>query len=191
MERTLAPLDLTYTKRWVIAPTYREQSVAEHSFRVAVLADFILGRCLALDRVNYEGVNREALLADALYHDCDEVFSGDCPGPDKDEKSASPLPDTSTWHRYHRIVKVADSLETASWWHLWGNSAAWNHPYNKSGAKPGSRDWRKIVHFCKGYPAILEAACDAWNHVTSANAAPYRQPHFLTPHSAKEMYGTR
>jgi 5'-deoxynucleotidase len=69
--------DLSFVKRWSIVRTIRSQSVAEHTFFVAMYANDI---CAAL------GVDESihlAVLQKALWHDVDEIFTGDIPGPAK------------------------------------------------------------------------------------------------------------
>lgn len=67
---------LSFVPRWVITRNIKTQSVAEHSFYVAVYADqiarFIGARC-----------DRGELLHAALWHDAEECFTGDIPGPSK------------------------------------------------------------------------------------------------------------
>ena len=68
--------DLTGIQRWTIVPSLHGQNVAEHSFMVAVYADQL---------ATYFGWNgdRGALLRYALWHDVEELFTGDVPRPVK------------------------------------------------------------------------------------------------------------
>jgi len=68
---------MSVVKRWAIVPTVTEQNNAEHSFYVAMYAN---------DMAVSLGLPRDVTLAcvqGALWHDVDEVFSGDFPGPHK------------------------------------------------------------------------------------------------------------
>lgn len=69
--------DLDFVPRWAIVRTVRPQSVANHSYFVAVYTNDL---CLLLDvpiKVHL------AALQYALCHDWDEIFTGDIPGPHK------------------------------------------------------------------------------------------------------------
>lgn len=68
--------EMAFVPRWGIARVTRKPSVAEHSYYVAQYADAIA------DIVEYEG-DRAALLRWALWHDADEIVTGDIPGPIK------------------------------------------------------------------------------------------------------------
>lgn len=75
LEREL--VDVLFVKRWSIVRTLMPQSVAEHSFLVAHYAN---------DICTYLGVDKDlhlAVLQYALWHDMDEQFTGDLPGPNK------------------------------------------------------------------------------------------------------------
>lgn len=67
---------LSFVPRWVITRNIRTQSVAEHSFYVAVYAGQLA------HYLEYEG-DLGTLLHYALWHDVEEVFTGDIPGPAK------------------------------------------------------------------------------------------------------------
>jgi len=62
---------LSVVKRWSVVGTIRAQSVAEHSFNVALIAERIARRRWPDER--------EAVLMYALYHDHDESVTGDFP----------------------------------------------------------------------------------------------------------------
>lgn len=74
--------DLAFVPRWVIARTIRGQSVAEHSFYVAVYADEI-ARIIGWPGSNQVGDCRLELMRAALWHDAEECCTGDIPGPAK------------------------------------------------------------------------------------------------------------
>lgn len=67
---------LAYVPRWAIIRTLRQQSVAEHSFYVALYADKIASM------INWSG-DRVDLFRVALLHDLDEVLTGDISQPGK------------------------------------------------------------------------------------------------------------
>jgi len=70
--------DLSYVPRWSIVRVAKPQSVAEHSFFVAMYADQIA----EIISWRHRG-NRENLMRAALWHDVEECFTGDIPGPTK------------------------------------------------------------------------------------------------------------
>jgi 5'-deoxynucleotidase YfbR-like HD superfamily hydrolase len=114
-------LQLSYVPRWVITPVNRQQTVAEHSFRVAVIAWSIARRIPEL----ISGFNDiEVLLKWALVHDATESYTGDIPSPAKDfydDRRAVAL--LTPWLenlvpmdlKIHNVVKLADSIEALSW----------------------------------------------------------------------------
>jgi len=69
--------DIAQIPRWAIIRTYRQQSVAEHSYFVALYTDW-LGSLVGLDPDEHQYAVREA-----LWHDIGERFSGDIPTPFK------------------------------------------------------------------------------------------------------------
>lgn len=70
--------DASHLKRWAIVRTLRDQSVAEHSFYVAVYTNDI---CISL---NMPPEITLPAIQYALWHDVsDEIFTGDIPGPSK------------------------------------------------------------------------------------------------------------
>jgi len=72
--------------RWGIVRVLHRQSVAEHSFYVALYADGIA------DLLGWTNESRRVhLLRSALWHDVDEIVTGDIPGP---VKRAIPQRDT-------------------------------------------------------------------------------------------------
>lgn len=76
MEREIRILSNIY--RWAVVPTIRRQSVAEHSFFVACLVSHL---CRETGIEKAVGVTRDELVQAALFHDLDEVITGDIPGP--------------------------------------------------------------------------------------------------------------
>lgn len=156
-EGILALLHLSYVKRWVIAPTHREQSVAEHTFRVLAIAIHLTAE-LQMD----SDVRMNKVVRLAIWHDAEERLTGDVPGPQK-SKEAGYLKNPGTMSTEEIIVKVADSIETGTFWVQWGNKGAWyGHP---SDCAPG-RDITKIEHYAPAVPGLLEAAKRTWRDIT-------------------------
>jgi len=90
-------LRLGIIKRWGIIKMKREQSVAEHSYNVAVIVD----RLFKILQVE-DGVSANDLVAEAVRHDRDEVYTGDVPSPAKKESNK----------HSHPLVKLADLIES-------------------------------------------------------------------------------
>lgn len=68
--------DMSYVPRWAILRRTRNQSLAEHSYFVALYADQIARM------IGWSGDLAE-LMRYSLYHDLDETVTGDIPGPAK------------------------------------------------------------------------------------------------------------
>lgn len=100
---------LSFVPRWVIVPTIRHQSVAEHSFHVARTVLWLLGR-MSPER-------REALygpcLLHALSHDDTEAATGDIPSPSKTRpmEKGDTCDDILLMNDILLVNKVADWLE--------------------------------------------------------------------------------
>ena len=96
--------------RWHTVPMVKMQSVAEHSFNVAIM-------CLELSTrlgLGYRGTHH--LVIEALHHDLHEIIDGDTPSPVKPK----PLIDWSeTWDGGHVLAfcDLLDSLAFASKYH--------------------------------------------------------------------------
>lgn len=73
---TLGLRELAFVPRWTVARTTRKPSVAEHSYYVAQYADGIA------ELIEWKG-DRHRLLQHALWHDVEEMITGDIPGPVK------------------------------------------------------------------------------------------------------------
>lgn len=94
-------------KRFAIVKTIHEQSVAEHSFNVCMIARAIC---------KYAGIEDDSrVIKYALDHDLDEVFTGDLPTPAKkrlrivgDYKGKSYV---QLDNRERCIVKLADQID--------------------------------------------------------------------------------
>lgn len=137
-------LNLSYVQRWVIMPTNRPQSVAEHSYRVAIIAMALLDHCSI--------PGREYVIRACLSHDVEEVYTGDIPGPDKDKTKEWPNP--STMLKGDIVVKLADIIETWSW----GVMHVVNPLTRPNGfdSTASGRDIRKILHYVQDWPYMRE-----------------------------------
>jgi hypothetical protein len=147
-------LAMSYTKRWVINPTYRESNVAEHSFRVQIIGLFLLEFVRACN--DSRNVDTLHLLLDIMAHDADEVHTGDMPSTDKyTDGKVPPISDNSL-----KIRKVADSLETFSYWCHWGN----HHvpvPHNPLNNPQGQWETKRVIEYTKDWPVLRDAAAEA------------------------------
>ena len=118
-------LRASHTKRWTIVSTARVQTVAEHSFNVAMVAEK-LAEAIGWDIV-INSDNFLKLQTWALMHDIPEVFTGDLPTPFKRELKRrgadieaveddlapgyGDLADAADGTEYGMIVKLADMME--------------------------------------------------------------------------------
>lgn len=105
-------LALSHIPRWVIVPLIRSQSVAEHSFNVAMIASEIMQRA---PQVEVRPLN---VLWHALTHDIDECVTGDLPStakrllkPDYTSGLVLDKPDIKVTLVEHNLVKLADIIE--------------------------------------------------------------------------------
>lgn len=115
-----------HVKRWTTVQLSHDQSLAEHSFNVAILAMELASRIFK----DVEDVN--SVGAYALAHDVDEIITGDIPTPTKRRlQEVSPKVDDllttnsraasvfleETEHldlvMKREIIKIADAIETA------------------------------------------------------------------------------
>ncbi len=99
--------------RWTIVETTKKQSLAEHSFNVAMIARAM---CKAL------GIPDEKVIKAALEHDLDEIHTGDIPTPTKQRMIGFGFdPDTMLSGAKNKgqdaevdqIVAMADIIEAA------------------------------------------------------------------------------
>ncbi len=117
MNRTIDLLGLADVERWGVVRTLRPQSVAEHSFAVAVIALEILDLLPVM-----EGVDRGIVLEWALAHDAPETFTGDISGRFKNENPA--VRDSVLMaEKVHAIIKLADRIEAYAFIRDWGHGA--------------------------------------------------------------------
>lgn len=100
-----------YVKRWTIVHTIKQQSLAEHTFNVTMIARAICKRA-GLDDVN--------VMKACLAHDLDEILTGDIPSPTKREAKERGWDLNNIYVRVtsreltpveESIVKIADLME--------------------------------------------------------------------------------
>lgn len=129
-------LDLSYVPRWCVVPIARPQSVAEHSYRVAVIAMDICRKINGEDLLS-AGVIESHVILWALVHDAPESETGDLPSTVKDFDTlgrnlkvleAAKLPWLGRMvmrtHPIERaIVGIADKVEAILWIRQWGVGA--------------------------------------------------------------------
>lgn len=94
---TIPGLRLHIVKRWAIVKMKREQSVAEHSYNVATIVEKLFTMFPPDD------AHMNDLMAEAIRHDRDEIFTGDVPSPAKQDSRPC---------NHHPLVKLADLIET-------------------------------------------------------------------------------
>lgn len=119
-------LRLRDVKRFHIVNTSRQQTVAEHSFVVAVIALDLFNHIVGIDPHNEDNSVAAAfgVLAGALYHDHEESETGDIPSPIKGAPHTPhfflPYGVGKYQHlhpEYARFVEMADKIEAAVWAH--------------------------------------------------------------------------
>ncbi|WP_261378194.1 5'-deoxynucleotidase [Paenibacillus agilis] len=71
---------LKYIERWSLMRNTNRESVAEHSFHVALTAHLL---CTIANEQFHRGINTDKVVTMALFHDATEVFTGDIPTPVK------------------------------------------------------------------------------------------------------------
>lgn len=137
VSRLLDLLALSVVSRWVIVPRLKEQSVADHTFRVVVIARELadsLGVVLDADDYWY-----------LITHDGAESRSGDISSPFKAqlpnlsaiENTACPWMTEVTWPHSHKLAlfKTADLVEALTFIRAWGRTthaeAIGNKIYNE------------------------------------------------------------
>lgn len=115
-------------ERWTIIPTMRPQSVAEHSFNTAIIVDAF---CEELGLGRGSATRMEALRW-ALWHDTDEIFTGDIPTPMKIQIPDHVMKVANELSGIHshleecgdalalKLVKLADITEACRFITMWG-----------------------------------------------------------------------
>lgn len=117
-------LALSHVPRWVIVRADTRQSVADHSFRTAVIA-MELWRRLEQAEVSNPGVDPAHLVMYALVHDVDESVTGDLSSIIKD-RSGRTVVDQLTFPPLwaaagsftaaeRDLVKLAEKIEEYTW----------------------------------------------------------------------------
>ncbi len=108
-------LNLSYVPRWAVVPMLRPQSVADHSWRVAVIANELAFRMRGSS--DYGSLPGTSVIRRAIFHDIDEAETGDIPATVKG-------PYTIPEELIALAVKVADVIETRTWLQMWGHPSA-------------------------------------------------------------------
>jgi hypothetical protein len=92
----------------------RQQSVAEHSWAVAIIAEELADRL----GVNHEIIN--AIVSQAVAHDLMEVRTGDIPTPFK--RKIKQYMGQDLYGETNVLVKIADTMEAIIYITHWGNT---------------------------------------------------------------------
>lgn len=93
-------LKLSHVRRWVIIDCLKEQSVADHSFRVEIIALYLIDKLkLPLDKGK--------IILDIITHDISEAETGDIPSTYK--KSNQELQSSETIE--YCLLRLADTIE--------------------------------------------------------------------------------
>lgn len=111
-----------YVKRWSTVHLTHQQSLAEHSFNVTMIALEISLMVFG----EYDEIFSDKVMRYALFHDLDEIVTGDIPTPTKqrlishapgikDLLDTAPPPKMSEYsdETIRHIVKLADIIESA------------------------------------------------------------------------------
>lgn len=120
-------LALSVVPRWTIVPMFRQQTVAEHTFRTAII---FVHLC---EQMNVFPTVRDLELV--LEHDGPESHSGDIPTPFKNELGEDQIRIAEDvkcpWYIYPRdnfsddrvcdCFDAADLIEQYTWLRAWGN----------------------------------------------------------------------
>lgn len=119
-------LRLSHVPRWSTVDRLKEQSVADHSFRVAIIALNLV------DWLIFKGIkeiNRGKVVELAILHDIAESHTGDVPTPFKRNIKAIAgatayqrlFPTGHEGHLYEMdVVKIADVMESITWIERYG-----------------------------------------------------------------------
>jgi len=98
--------DLAYVPRWGILRNIRNQSVAEHSYYVALYAEQLA------ELIMWDG-NHVDVVRYALVHDIDETITGDIPGPVK----RAAFDKEKTWNKIRGAMAQRFGLRTVRQFH--------------------------------------------------------------------------
>jgi len=113
-------LTLSHVPRWAIIDVSKSQTVADHSFRVAVICMELMKELLAINTT----LDVAYVLTKALCHDVKEARTGDIPTPYKKELKGigfelSDDDDMQLMEDY--MVKIADIMEAIIFIRRYGN----------------------------------------------------------------------
>lgn len=124
-------LALSIVPRWAIVRAFRHQSVAEHSFNVAMITRELLTRYDHLtipergdNGPQYPTIRPYNVIWLALTHDIEECVTGDIPRHAKHSilrmkrdivELVPDLPQIGFTLQEHNLVKLADIMEAATW----------------------------------------------------------------------------
>lgn len=121
-------LSLGHVPRWTIVRHVRDQSVAEHSFNVAVIAYEIYERHRGQRDRDWSNVRLPNLLLWALHHDLEECVTGDIPSPAKklfirklEKRPAESFSEVTLIEI--QVVKLADTIDAYTWLRVHGLGA--------------------------------------------------------------------
>lgn len=153
MNKLCNQLRLQYVKRWHVVHQTHDQSVAEHSINTAFIARELAARLGLSHRI------QDLVTVAALFHDIDEVITGDIPGPFKrtiPEEVFGRSPEARV------IVKLADMMETA--WHAAVHGVT---PHARQVAADCSADLFKALDDCP-WQELADTAHTVWGDVLNA-----------------------
>jgi 5'-deoxynucleotidase len=71
---------MKYIKRWGLMRNTQPENIQEHSLQVAIIAHAL---ALISNRLSGGGINPERAAVYAMFHDCNEIITGDLPTPIK------------------------------------------------------------------------------------------------------------
>lgn len=145
-------LALSYTKRWIINPTLRESNVAEHTFRVLAIALYLLEWCRASNPRHR--IDTLHLILDVIDHDREECHTGDIPSTGKHITGEVPMVEDMVV----RLRKVADSIETYSFWVHWGNHEIGGLMHDPLHNPQGQWETKRILAYTDGWPELRQGA---------------------------------
>lgn len=129
---------LTHVPRWAIMPMLRPQTVAEHSYRVTIIMNWMVNQIHVTHPLPGGGPDfmGPRVWAYALSHDVEEARTGDIPGPAKRRVDGG-IPDFLDWTPEQRnrwcigqwgsrdhiklVLKLADLIEAYTWLQRWGS----------------------------------------------------------------------
>lgn len=137
-ERMKDLLALANLKRWNVVPVNREQSVGEHTFRVAVIAWEIAERFNSQKTFQEDHIILADVFIAAISHDGPECLTGDLPSnlkrklEDKGIKWLEIEADLCPWMKDINhdaaadwVVHIADKIESASWLSMYGTDGTY------------------------------------------------------------------